>query len=91
MQEGHGMCQWADGTAYKGTWKGGVRDGRGTFTRPDGYVYEGEWRADAQQGHGTCRFDDGSRSHTHPATSLNGCMQRSMSVVDCQSSPSWKV
>lgn len=55
------MCEWVDGTAYKGTWKQGMRCGQGTLSRPDGYVYEGEWQADAQHGQGCCRYDDGSR------------------------------
>ena len=65
MQEGHGICQWADGSAYKGTWKGGERDGKGFFKRPDNYAYEGEWCADAQHGHGICLLEDGSRSTCH--------------------------
>ncbi len=70
MQEGHGMCVWADGTEYKGTWKGGVRYGRGIYTRPDGYVYDGDWRDDMQHGQGSCRYDDGSRCHFCPTLVL---------------------
>lgn len=31
----------ADGSVYKGQWRGELKEGRGTLTYPDGAVYEG--------------------------------------------------
>lgn len=36
--EGEGVYQWDDGEKYSGDWKGGERNGKGTFTHADGTV-----------------------------------------------------
>ena len=42
----------ADGSCYKGEWKGGKKHGRGIYMWPDGSMYEGEWEEDRFHGYG---------------------------------------
>ena len=41
--EGKGIEIWADGKRYEGDFKGGKKDGQGTFEWPNGNKYIGSW------------------------------------------------
>lgn len=58
-REGHGVCRFAHGDVYDGTWKGGKMDGRGTYKMADGDVYEGLWKAGLKEGPGTYWYASG--------------------------------
>ena len=49
------------GGKYKGSYKAGKRDGRGTFIWDDGTKYVGDWENDLMHGYGTLTLPDGSK------------------------------
>ena len=52
--------QFDNGGVYKGTFRGGLRHGQGTYTLPDGYEYTGAWVDGEIEGRGVARFPNGS-------------------------------
>jgi hypothetical protein len=46
---------------YSGSYRAGLRHGRGTFVWPDGSKYVGQWRNDAMEGTGLFTAPDGTR------------------------------
>jgi hypothetical protein len=48
------------GDLYKGEWKAGNKEGRGTYWFADGGVYEGEYKQDLKDGRGVFRWADGA-------------------------------
>ena len=57
-----GHCAFADGSTYRGSWRCGRRNGKGTFT--DGVtkeVYEGKWVGGERCGRGLCTYAAGHR------------------------------
>ena len=58
---GERTMKFVNGSEYRGSWKDGKLDGRGTYVGEDGYVYEGEWKYGKR--HGTCKenFPDGMK------------------------------
>jgi hypothetical protein len=56
-----GTRKYRDGGTYSGEWRGGRRNGRGTFTFANGDVYQGDWRDDRQTGSGTYTTRDGEK------------------------------
>lgn len=77
-----GTRKYRDGGSYTGEWRGGRRNGRGTYTFANGDVYNGDWRDDRQTGSGTYttrsgekwagRFTDGKRDGYFTVTSPGG-------------------
>jgi hypothetical protein len=51
----------ASGGKYKGTYKDGKRNGRGTFIWSDGTKYVGQWVDDLMEGYGTLTLPDGAK------------------------------
>ena len=45
----------------QGGFKGGERDGQGTYKGPDGFAYEGEWQAGQISGKGVATYANGTR------------------------------
>jgi hypothetical protein len=41
---GKGICRFPGGQEYEGTYKNGLREGRGTVTFAEGAVYEGRFK-----------------------------------------------
>lgn len=56
--EGKGVCVYPehDGTKFEGTFRHGLKEGRGTFTFNNGAVYEGHFRHDTLDGRSTGTF-----------------------------------
>jgi hypothetical protein len=50
----------ADGSVYEGEFKGGAKNGKGTYKRASGSVYEGESKDNKRDGKGTYKWTDGS-------------------------------
>jgi hypothetical protein len=46
---------------YSGSYRSGLRHGKGTFAWPDGSRYEGLWRNDMMEGRGTFTAPDGTK------------------------------
>lgn len=64
VMEGKGVCTYAaakgasQGQTYQGTFKGGLRDGRGSIFFPEGNaVYEGRFKEDRFDGQGTLKIN----------------------------------
>lgn len=56
--DGFGRLEYEDEKAvYKGYFKAGKRQGRGTYWDSDNSVYIGQWRNDRRNGHGTQAFN----------------------------------
>lgn len=49
------------GGKYKGSYKAGKKEGRGTFSWDDGTKYSGQWANDQMEGYGTLTLSDGSK------------------------------
>jgi len=62
-----GNCKNGTGTmtyktgVYVGTWRNGLREGKGTFTWTNGDVYKGQWLKDKRHGAGEYAWTDGSK------------------------------
>lgn len=57
--DGTVRIKWSDGSSYDGSYKAGVREGKGVW-RGSGFVYDGDWRGGKRTGQGTWEWDDGS-------------------------------
>ena len=57
---GEGVCQWRDGTLYKGEWKNCIKEGQGQLTYADGSQVLGEFKDDQPEGKCKKTFPDGS-------------------------------
>ena len=57
---GEGVCQWRDGTMYKGTWKNCAKEGHGVLTYADGSKVECGFNNEYPEGRGVKTFPDGS-------------------------------
>ena len=57
--EGAGRAVYANGTAYEGEFKGGLRDGKGMlFSSSGDVIYDGEWKDNVKEGKGTEYFPE---------------------------------
>ena len=63
MKEGHGICNWDDGSKYEGNWVKNKMEGRGIFYWPDGSVYEGEYENGLKHGYGILKGSDGKTTY----------------------------
>ncbi len=66
LEDGYPLCIYVhcssnDGAEYKGEWKHGKYNGKGTFTYPNGRKYVGEWKDNKPNGYGTATYPDGSQ------------------------------
>ena len=64
IRQGHGTCNFADGSKYIGAWFDGARHGQGTFTDCQGNHYSGAWREDEMYGDGEMTMSNDGRKMT---------------------------
>ena len=60
VEQGHGRCEFADGSVYEGAWKSGQRCGFGRVSQ--GHArYEGEWADNQSHGQGVYIEENGDK------------------------------
>eukprot|EP01088_Endostelium_zonatum_P006125 TRINITY_DN1822_c0_g2_i1.p1 TRINITY_DN1822_c0_g2~~TRINITY_DN1822_c0_g2_i1.p1 ORF type:complete len:929 (-),score=281.68 TRINITY_DN1822_c0_g2_i1:389-3175(-) len=61
-KEGHGVMDYGNGERYEGGWKGGKKNGQGTWVGRDKSEvrYVGGWKDGKKEGSGRCEYADGS-------------------------------
>jgi hypothetical protein len=58
----HGVCVYADGSIYRGSWRNGRRNGRGTMEdSKTKELYDGKWVGGERLGKGLCTYPAGHR------------------------------
>lgn len=57
--DGKVIIEWADGLAFEGLYKVGMREGRGISRRANGYVEDGEYKNDKLNGKGMEKWPSG--------------------------------
>ena len=53
LRHGQGVFSWADGSVYRGGFRGDKRHGQGVLATADGLEFSGGWACDAKHGAGT--------------------------------------
>ena len=61
VPDGHGVAYYDNGDVYDGEWKGGKKEGQGTYTWPNEVRYEGNWVDDSMSGLGVFHYPNGNR------------------------------
>ena len=56
---GPGVCRFANGDRYTGSWEADLQAGQGFCLYAGGGKYRGEWRQGLRHGQGTCTFAGG--------------------------------
>ncbi|KAL7535408.1 hypothetical protein ACHAWF_005158 [Thalassiosira exigua] len=59
-RHGDGELKWENGDVYRGKFKDGFIEGRGTICFHDGTEYAGQWKRNRFHGEGTRRFNNGN-------------------------------
>lgn len=59
-KDGKGLMLWADGTVFKGQYRGGKACGQGQLKKPNGDRYEGTFVNDEAEGMGVYYYRSGA-------------------------------
>lgn len=60
LPNGYGeQIYYTHGGKYSGTFKDGLKEGKGTLTFPNGETYTGDWVSDIRHGNGKMKYADG--------------------------------